>query len=49
MYRNYIETSLDIDKLKEVNRNAPKDVKYCNFIKQYLVNNVVIAIAVEIT
>ena len=34
MYRNYIETCLDLDKLKEVNRNAPENVKYCNFLCQ---------------
>jgi len=34
MYRNYIKTSLEIDKLKEINRNAPENVKYCNFFCQ---------------
>jgi len=34
MYRNYIEICLDLDKLKEVNRNAPENVKYCNFLCQ---------------
>ena len=34
MYRNYIKTSLEIDRLKEINRNAPENVKYCNFFCQ---------------
>ena len=34
MYRNYVEKFLDLDKLKEINRNSPKNVKYCNFLCQ---------------
>lgn len=32
MYRNYINTSLDLEKLKEINRNSAANTKYCNFI-----------------
>ncbi len=34
MYRNYINTSLDLEKLKEINRNSAANTKYCNFICQ---------------
>jgi hypothetical protein len=34
MYRNYINTCLDVDKLKEINRNSPANTKYCNFLCQ---------------
>ena len=30
MYRTYLKTCLNKDKLKEINRNSPKNTKYCN-------------------
>ena len=34
MYRDYLNTSLTTDKLKEINRNSAENTKYCNFICQ---------------
>ena len=34
MYRQYLKSSVETEKLKEINRNAPSGVKYCNFVCQ---------------
>ena len=34
MYRRYLKSSLETGKLKEINRNSPKNIKYCNGICQ---------------
>ena len=34
MYRQYLKSSLDSTELKEINRNTPEGVKYCNGICQ---------------
>lgn len=34
MYRQYFKTTLDSDRLKEINRNSPEGVKYCNGLCQ---------------
>jgi hypothetical protein len=34
MYRQYFKTTIETDKLKEINRNAPEGIKYCNGICQ---------------
>lgn len=53
MYRTYLKTSLNKDKLKEINRNAAKNTKYCNGIVKILeksmnsVEHVFIVINVE--
>jgi hypothetical protein len=34
MYRRYLKSSLETGKLKEINRNSPENIKYCNGICQ---------------
>lgn len=34
MYRQYFKNTINTDKLKEINRNAPEGVKYCNGLCQ---------------
>jgi len=34
MYRQYFKSTINTDKLKEINRNAPEGVKYCNGLCQ---------------
>lgn len=34
MYRSYVKKSLPRDELKHVNRHAPEELKYCNFLCQ---------------
>lgn len=34
MYRNFLKKTLNRDQLKEINRNAPENVKFCNGICQ---------------
>ena len=36
MYRQYFKSTINTDKLKEINRNAPEGVKYCNGLCQDL-------------
>jgi len=38
MYRDYLNTSLTTDKLKEINRNSAENTKYCNGICQDIRN-----------
>ena len=34
MYRQYFKSTIETDKLKEINRNAPEGIKYCNGLCQ---------------
>jgi len=34
MYRQFLKTYIETDRLREINRNCPENVKFCNFICQ---------------